>query len=446
MGLNTSHIVPADRGTVWEWHSRPGAVVRLTPGFLPMEPVEQAQSLRGGTTVFSLPAGMTWVAQHQVDGYVPGEQFVDEAVNQPIKAATQWRHTHRFEDATLPDGSPATRITDTVESTIPERDLRAAWAYRQHQLVEDIQFLQSLPETNPLVIAMTGASGLVGTHLKAQLTTAGHEVIGLTRGEPGPGERHWDPDNPAADLLEGVDAVAHIAGESIMGRWTEEKKRKIRDSRVGPTRKLAEVAAACGVATFVSASAVGYYGTDAGGRPHVEEDGPGEGFLAEVCRDWEADSQVQGLRVVNIRTGLALSSAGGLLPVLKASVSAGLGARFGDGDFWMSWVALDDLTDIYTRALLDDSVRGPVNATAPNPVTNKEMSATLAGMLNRPDFLPISEFGPKLLLGKEGGEELALADQRVVPARAEAAGWRFRYPTLEAALAHELGKEALLGA
>ncbi|UIZ93238.1 TIGR01777 family oxidoreductase [Corynebacterium sp. CNCTC7651] len=444
MGLHTSHIVPADRGTVWEWHSRPGAVVRLTPPFLPMQPVEQAQSLRGGTTVFSLPGGLTWVAQHQVDGYVAGEQFVDEAVNQPIKAATQWRHTHHFEDAATADGDPATRVTDTVEANVPEFALRSAWAYRQHQLVEDITFLQSLPETKPLVIALTGASGLVGTHLKAQLTTAGHTVIGLTRGEAGPGERHWDPDNPADDLLEGVDAVAHIAGESIMGRWTEAKKRKIRDSRVGPTRKLAEVAAGCGVSTFVSASAVGYYGTNAGDREYVEEDGPGEGFLAEVCRDWEAASQVEGLRVVNIRTGLALSGAGGLLPVLKASVSAGLGARFGDGDFWMSWVALDDLTDIYTRALVDPSVRGPINATAPNPVTNKEMSATLADMLRRPDVLPIPKFGPKLILGKEGGEELALADQRVVPARAQAAGWRFRYPTLKAALAHELGKEELL--
>ena len=303
--------------------------------------------------------------------------------------------------------------------------------------------MQSLPETKPLVIAMTGASGLVGTQLRAQLTTAGHEVIALTRGEAGPGERHWDPDNPAADLLEGVDAVAHIAGESIMGRWTEEKKRKICDSRVGPTRKLAEVAAVCGVSTFVSASAVGYYGTNVGDRPYTEEDAAGEGFLATVCRDWEAAAQVEGLRVVNIRTGLALSSAGGLLPVLQASVSAGLGARFGDGEFWMSWVALDDLTDLYVRALVDPSIRGPINATAPNPVTNKEMSATLAKMLRRPDFLPIPEFGPKLLLGTEGAQELALADQRVVPARSEVAGWSFRYPTLEAALAHELGKETL---
>ena len=328
---------------------------------------------------------------------------------------------------------------------MPELALRPAFAYRQRQLVKDIEFLQSLPETEPKVIAMTGASGLVGSHLRAQLTTAGHTVVGLTRSEAGPGERHWDPDNPAADLLEGVDAVAHLAGESIMGRFTEEKKRKIRDSRVGPTRKLAQLAADSGVGAFVSASAVGYYGTDAGAKPHVESDGPGRGFLADVCAQWEEASNVDGIRVVNIRTGLALSGAGGLLPVLKASVNAGMGAKFGDGEFWMSWVALDDLTDLYTRVLLDDTVSGPINATAPNPVTNAVMSATLAEVLHRPDFLSIPEFGPRLLLGEQGAEELALADQRAVPARAEEAGWTFRYPTLETALNHELGKETLLG-
>lgn len=445
MGITAAHLVPADRDTVWRWHSAPGALERLTPPFLPMRPVSQAQSLRGGATVFALPGGLKWVAQHQIDGYVAGSQFVDEAANQPIKAATGWRHTHRFEDASGPGGEAATLVHDTVSARMPEFMLRPAFAYRQRQLIADITFLQSLPHRDPMVIAITGASGLVGSHLRAQLTTAGHTVIGLTRGEAGPGERHWDPDNPAADLLDGVDAVAHLAGESIMGRFTEEKKRKIRDSRIGPTRKLAALAADSGVKAFVSASAVGYYGTDAGERPHVESDPAGKGFLADVCAEWEEASHVEGIRVVNIRTGLALSGAGGLLPVLKASVNAGMGAQFGDGDFWMSWVALDDLTDLYTRALVDDTISGPINAAAPNPVTNSVMSATLAEVLRRPDFVTIPEFGPKLLLGNEGAHELALADQRVVPARANDAGWAFRYPTLEAVLRHELGREELVG-
>lgn len=440
MSLNETHTVPFDRDTVWGWHSRPGAVVRLTPPFLPLRPTQEAQSLRGGTTVFALPAGQKWVAQHQVDGYVAGEQFVDEARNQPLKALTHWRHTHRFEAA----GRGLTRISDHVETTLPERVLRPAFAYRQHQLAADLAFLESLEHTRPRVVAITGASGLVGTQLSAQLTTAGHRVIPLTRSKPGPGQRQWNPLNPDPELLRGVDAVVHLAGESIMGRFTDEKKRSIRDSRVAPTRKLAALAAESGVDTFVCASAVGYYGTDAGQHPHTEADGPGEGFLAEVCAEWEDAAAVDGLRVVNVRTGLALSGAGGLLPVLKASVDAGLGARFGGGEFWMSWVALDDLTDIYVRSLFDATVNGPVNATAPAPVTNAEMSATLAGIERRPDLLPIPTFGPKLLLGTEGAHELALADQRVAPAVAEARGWRFRYPTLSAALRHELGKEELL--
>lgn len=442
MGIRAAYTLPFDRETVWDWHARPGAVTRLTPGFLPMRVSHEARSLRSGVTTFHLPAGLQWVARHDADGYRPGEQFVDFVANQPLQATTRWRHTHRFEDA-----SEDTLLIDDVRATVPDSLLRPAWAYRQRQLLADLNFLESLPESRPLVIAMTGSSGLVGTHLRAQLTTAGHTVIPLVRGEAGPGQRHWDMGEPAPDLLEGVDAVVHTAGESIMGRFTEEKKRKIKDSRVGPTRKLSRLAAESGVSVFVSASAVGFYGTNAGGRVHTERDGQGQGFLAEVCAQWEdaahagADS---GMRVVTIRTGLALSSAGGLLPVLANSVRATSTARFGDGDFYMSWVALDDLTDCYARAVLDPSVAGPVNATSPNPVTNSEMSSTLAHLLRRPDIISAPKFGPRILLGREGAQELALADQRVIPAEAQSRGWEFRYPTLIAALRHELGHEELL--
>lgn len=439
MGIRAEYTLPFERDTVWRWHTRPGAVTRLTPGFLPMRVQSEAASIRNGTTVFRLPAGQQWVARHCADGYIAGGQFTDVAANQPLRAATGWRHVHRFEDV-----GEGTLLIDDVTARIPEALLRPAWAYRQRQLVEDLRFIASLPDTAPKTVAMTGSSGLVGSHLRAQLTTAGHTVIPLVRGSAGPGERHWDMDDPAPDLLRGVDGVIHLAGETIMGRFTEEKKRKIRDSRVEPTRKLARLAADSGVDVFVGASAVGYYGTDAGSVPRTETDGPGEGFLAEVCNAWEEAARVEGLRSVHIRTGLALSSAGGLLPVLKASVNAGLSARFGRGDFWMSWVALDDLTDFYVRALIDDTVSGPVNATAPEPVTNAEMSSTLAHLLRRPDVFSIPTFGPKLLLGEEGAHELALADQRALPTVAAERGWRLRYPTLEAALRHELGREQLL--
>ncbi|RUQ14051.1 TIGR01777 family protein [Corynebacterium genitalium] len=439
MGIRAEYTLPFDRDTVWRWHTRPGAVTRLTPGFLPMRVQSEAASIRNGTTVFRLPAGQQWVARHCADGYIAGVKFTDVAANQPLRAATGWRHVHRFEDV-----GEGTLLIDDVTARIPEALLRPAWAYRQRQFVEDLRFIASLPDTAPKTVAMTGSSGLVGTHLRAQLTTAGHTVIPLVRGSAGPGERHWDMDDPAPDLLRGVDGVIHLAGETIMGRFTEEKKRKIRDSRVEPTRKLARLAADSGVDVFVGASAVGYYGTDAGSVPRTETDGPGEGFLAEVCNAWEEAARVEGLRSVHIRTGLALSSAGGLLPVLKASVNAGLSARFGRGDFWMSWVALDDLTDFYVRALIDDTVSGPVNATAPEPVTNAEMSSTLAHLLRRPDVFSIPTFGPKLLLGEEGAHELALADQRALPTVAAERGWKLRYPTLNAALRHQLGREQLL--
>ncbi|WP_087118003.1 TIGR01777 family oxidoreductase [Corynebacterium urinipleomorphum] len=447
MSLTATHTIPAPLIDVWRWHTRPGAVQRLTPPFLPMTVVSGADSLKDGTTVFALPAGQKWVARHQADGYTEGTQFVDEAANTPIKQLTKWRHEHRFEET---DGQ--TRITDTVHTTAPENVLAPAFAYRQHQLAEDLAFLDRMGQheenaSNKLTVAMTGSRGLVGTALSAQLTTAGHEVIQLVRGNASEGQRHWDMDCPDPELFDGVDAVVHLAGESIMGRFTDAHKADIYSSRIGPTRRLAQLAADSGVSTFVSASAVGYYGTSAGDSVRTEADGRGDGFLADVVDEWEratAYAQEAGVRTVNIRTGLALSGTGGLLPLLKLSAATAMSARFGDGEFWMSWVALDDLTDIYFRAIVDDSIEGPVNATAPNPVTNAALSSTLTALLHRPELIGIPEFGPKLLLGDEGARELALADQRVEPAYLNRLGHHFRYPTLTAALKHELGKEQYL--
>ena len=445
MSVTETHRIAAPRDEVWAWHTRPGAVVRLTPHFLPMQVTRQASSLADGTTVFSLPARQRWVARHVYSAYREQECFQDTVMNEPFHSATRWVHTHTFADA--PGGGTA--ITDDIATTVPRRLLTRALAYRQRQLIADFEFTRSLPSTGALTgaltVALTGAGGLVGTALSAQLSTLGHRVIALTRSrETISGQRHWDVDSPAPDLLDGVDAVIHLAGEPIMGRFTEDKKRRIRQSRIEPTARLAQLAADSGVSTFISASAVGFYGTEAGNYEHTERDSRGAGFLADVCQDWEAAAHVDGLRTVNVRTGLALSGAGGLLPLLRLSASLGAGARFGSGDFWMSWVALDDLTDIYIRALVDDSFTGPVNATAPKPVTNAEFSATLTTLLHRPDVLSVPTSGPSLLLGREGASELALADQRIVPAVLQDRGVSFRYPTLDVALAHELGREAMV--
>ncbi|AWB84080.1 TIGR01777 family oxidoreductase [Corynebacterium liangguodongii] len=440
MSFSASHVVPAPRDEVWRWHSRPGAVVRLTPPFLPMRPVIQAADLCSGTTEFALPAGLRWVARHDTEGFVDGTQFRDRAANAPFRAATGWVHTHRFEEVS-PD---STRVSDHVENRVPGAFLHRAFAYRQRQLIEDLRFLSTLPDSPRLTVAVTGARGLVGTALSAQLTTAGHRVIELSHGTARPGARRWDVDNPAADLLRGVDAVVHLAGEPIGGRFTAAKKRRIAGSRVEPTRRLARLAAESGVKAFVSASAIGFYGTDAATPARTESAPRGEGFLAQVCEEWEAASRVDGLRTVNVRTGLVLSGAGGLLPLLRRSAGLDLGARLGDGSTWMSWISLDDLTDIYVRALVDASFTGPLNATAPHPVTSAEFSAALTRLLHRPDVLSVPAFGPAALLGREGAAELAFASQNVVPDELGARGVRFRYPALESALAHELGRERLV--
>lgn len=446
MSFSAQHVVPAPRTDVWAWHTRPGALTRLNAPFAFMTPVQQAQSLGDGTSILRLPGGLQWKAQHVLSRYQEGYSFSDECVNSPLRQLTQWRHTHTF--AEDPAG---TRVTDEVDTRVPSAALKSVFAYRQHQLIEDFAFFKRLRDaglnTRPLTIAMTGSRGSVGTALTAQLRTAGHTVIQLVRGKAGSGQRHWNTNLPDPHLLDGVDVLVHLAGEPIFGRFNEEHKAAIRDSRVGPTENLARLAGATpSVHTMVCASAVGFYGADRGDEILTEDSAPGDGFLANVVRQWEhacEPAREAGTRVVNIRTGIAMSGGSGLLPLLRALFSTGLGGPFGDGKFWFSWVAIDDLTDAYFRAIVDDSLSGPVNAASPNPVLNKDFVAALGKELHRPALLPVPNFGPAILLGKEGAQELALAQQRVRPAVLENMGHYFRYPTINTALAHELGGESL---
>ena len=453
MSFSAQHLVPAPRSLVWDWHTRPGAISRLTPPFLAMTAHTEAASLADGTTVFRLPAGLKWIARHDLTRYQPEVSFSDVCLNSPIRQLAQWRHDHHFADGVQPE---TTLITDTVHTRAPASLLRPMFAYRQRQLVSDLNFLRSLspdgsitPGT-PLVIAMTGAHGSVGRSLRAQLTTAGHRVIELVRGEAKEGQRHWNTEYPSSHLLSGVDVLVHLAGEPIFGRFNDSHKKEIRESRVDPTYKLARlVADSTSVKAFVCASAIGFYGPERGAEILAEDSERGDGFLADVVTDWEAACQPArdaGVRVVNIRTGVALSGGSGLLPLLKALFSTGLGGSFGDGNFWFSWIALDDLTDIYTRATVDTRITGPINAVAPTPVLNKDLARALGAELNRPTLLPIPAFGPKLLLGKEGARELALADQRVSSAKISKLGHQFRFETISTALAHELGGEQLCSA
>ncbi|MGH3357897.1 MAG: TIGR01777 family oxidoreductase [Nocardioidaceae bacterium] len=445
MSLTHSTEVAAPIDAVFGWHQRPGAVDRLTPPWQPVRVVTEADSIRDGRAVLALPGPLRWVAQHDPDGYRSPRQFVDQLTSGILGSVLNWRHTHEFTAVS----ETATRVTDIVETPLPAAVLRSMFEYRHRQLADDLAAHERARAHDPatLTIAVTGSSGLVGTALTALLSTAGHDVIRLVRRPTSsPGERQWDPTDPAANLLDDVDAVVHLAGAPIAGRFTESHKHRVYASRVGPTRTLARLAAASGVRAFVSASAIGYYGPDRGDDPLSESSGPGPGFLADLVENWEADcepARAAGVRVVNVRTGVVQSPSGGMLRLLWPLFATGLGGRVGDGMQWMAWVGIDDLVDIYHRALLDETMVGPVNAVAPNPVRNDEYTRTLARVLRRPAALPVPAIGPRLLLGGEGAREVARANQRVEPRWLIEHDHLFRQPTLESALSHVLGKTVL---
>lgn len=448
MGIEYSSVVDAPREELFAWHARPGAIHRLLPPWQPMSVVAEATSLADGRAVLGLPGGLRWSAQHNPDRYAPPARFVDELGQGGLRSLPtgligHWRHEHCFD--AVDDGR--TRVTDRVDTPVPGALLRPTFRYRHRQLGDDLAAHRWAHEHGELPgsVAVTGASGLIGSALTAFLSTGGHRVVRLVRHEPRDDtERRWNPESPAEGLLDGIDAVVHLAGASIAGRFTDAHKNKLRDSRIEPTRRLAECAARAtdGPAVFVSASAIGWYGHDRADEELDESAPPGDGFLADVVAEWEAattPAAAAGLRVVNIRTGIVQTPRGGTLQLMRPLFAAGLGGRLGDGRQWLSWIDIDDLIDVYHLALVDAGVSGPVNAVAPQPVRNVDYTRSLAGVLHRPAVLRVPAVGPELLLGAQGARELALASQRVVPARLIEAGHRFRRPALEQCLRHQLG-------
>jgi uncharacterized protein len=449
MGIVYSSVVDAPIYEVFDWHTRPGAFTRLSPPWQPVRVIAEADSLENGRAELGFPGGLRWVADHQPDFYDPPRRFVDSIgtdgpASLPVRLAVRWRHTHEFEDL---DGE-RTRVTDRVATPVPARALRAMFAYRHRQLADDISAhrLAAAHGLTPITVAITGSSGLVGSALAAFLSTGGHRVIHLVRRAAAkPDERQWNPADPDPDLLNGVDAVIHLAGASIAGRFTESHRAAIRDSRIGPTRRLAELIAksADGPKVLVCASAIGYYGYDRGDQTLTEDSERGDGFLADVVDEWELAATAAedgGVRVVRVRTGIVQSPSGGTLRLLLPLFRAGLGGRVGDGQQWFSYIGIDDLVDIYHRGLWDAELSGPVNAVAVDPVRNIDYTRALAKVLRRPAVLPVPRLGPRLLLGEQGARELALANQRVLPARLQEAGHRFRHPGLEQTLRHLLGR------
>lgn len=296
-------------------------------------------------------------------------------------------------------------------------------------------------------VLITGASGLIGTALQRSFKEKGYEMLLASRSEA-KDEQHiqWSADTGFADedlpRLEGLDAVIHLAGENISGlRWTEEKKKAIRDSRVFGTRSMIETfdKVKGKPKVFVAGSAMGYYG-DRGSDEMTESSAAGKTFLSEVCKEWEAESRRAedlGIRTVLLRTGIVLSKDGGALATMMTPFKLGVGGVIGSGEQWMSWISLDDVVRVINYAIENESVRGAVNNTAPNPVTNEEFTKTLGSVLYRPTFLPLPEFAVHMVFG-EMGDALLLDSTRVIPKRLLDAGYKFKYPDLKAALEHAI--------
>ncbi len=289
-------------------------------------------------------------------------------------------------------------------------------------------------------ILVSGASGLIGTALLASFQPRETQIVRLVRGRAqNAAQVSWDPLAPLLPAaVSGFDAVIHLAGESVVGRWTEEKKKAIRDSRVRGTRNLAAALAHTEVKprVLVCASAVGFYGNR--GEEVLREESPvGTGFLSKVCREWEDASRVAaeaGIRTVNIRIGLVLSAKGGALGKMLTPFQLGLGGRIGSGQQWWSWIHVDDIVGGIRHAIRTESLSGPVNFVAPNAVRNAEFTKVLASVLRRAAIFPVPEFALRLAFGKQTAEEMLLASQRVEPGKLIASGYAFRFSDLRVAL------------
>ncbi len=292
-------------------------------------------------------------------------------------------------------------------------------------------------------IAVTGASGVVGSALMVFLEARGDEVFRIVRREAAPGAREivWNPDRGEieAEAREGLDAVVHLSGENISeGGWTEEKKQRIYKSRVDSTRLLCDALTRLerppGV--WVCASAIGYYGSR-DDQELDEDSAPGSGFLVKVCQDWEAATKPaaeHGVRVVNLRIGVVLSAKGGAFPKMAAPFRKGFGGVLGDGQAYMSWISIVDLLEAIRFCILNDAIAGPVNAVAPHPVTNREFTQVLSRALSRPAMLPMPGFVIRLILGEEKSRELLLASVRAHPKRLLDAGFSFQHPDIADAI------------
>ncbi|MBZ4399678.1 MULTISPECIES: TIGR01777 family oxidoreductase [unclassified Myxococcus] len=449
---------PIPATELFAWHAREGALARLTPPWERMELLERTgDGIHTGARVVMRmrmgPIPRRWVAEHTA--YVEGSLFQDTQVSGPF---SKWVHTHRM----WPE--PATHssiLEDEIEYALPmgppgrllgggfaRHTLERMFAYRHRVTLTDARRHAAFADQGPLRVAVTGASGLIGSALLPLLTTGGHQVQRLVRGRAD-ASRHevaWAPDKGQVDTdaLEGVDAVVHLAGANVAGkRWSPEYKDAILKSRSEGTLTLAEALAKMKKKprVLVCAAGSGIYG-DRGDEPLTEESAPGTGFLADVCRVWEAataPAEAAGIRVVHLRIGPVLDARDGALAKMLPAFLAGGGGPIGSGRQWMGWVSMEDILGLIHFSLFTPAARGPINAVAPGAVRQADFARTLGRVLRRPAFLPMPAAVIRTLFGQMGQEAL-LSGARVLPNAAERLGYAFLFPELEGALRFTLGR------
>jgi hypothetical protein len=400
------------------------------------------------------PIRQRWEIEHR--GYEEGQRFEDHLLAGPFSS---YQHAHLF----APSASGTSCLKDVLTFALPmgalgqllgsswiRRKLSRVFAYRHATTRADLSFWSSQARFSKMRIALTGATGMIGRSLVPFLTTQGHQVVRLLRrplpGLPAVADVSWDPANAALaiDQLGRCDAVIHLAGRNIAeGRWTPTIKRELVESRVHSTRQLAQALAAAPQRprVFVVASGVGIYG-DRGDEGLSEESAHGAGFLADLCKEWEAAAEparAAGIRVIHLRLGVVLDPGAGALARLLPIFRSGLGGRVGHGRQWMSWVALDDVLQIITFVLNQEALVGPINAVSPEPLRNSSFTQELGSALGRPAVCPVPEFALRLAFG-EMADSLLIASARAHPSKLLSQGYNFRHASLSHALAHMLGK------
>lgn len=454
-------LMPLPAEDLFAWHERIGAFDRLTPPWAQVHILDRTDGIHDGARVTlnikERGLNLKWVLEHR--DYQKGQQFADVQVEGPFAF---WQQQHRME----PQGQ-SSYLHDRLEYQLPaavpdalgivRHELERLFKYRHSTLQRDLQRIseQGLGAGTVLV---SGSTGLIGSSLLPFFSTQGYTVSRLVR----PQTRledfqrreartiEWDMSAASQQSLqraletERFDAMVHLAGDSIGERWSGDKKRRIRESRIATTRILSEALAGMKnpPSTFLCASAIGFYG-DRGNEELTEKSTPGRGFLAEVCKEWESATQPArdaGIRVVNLRFGVVLSPRGGAMAKMLPPFLVGAGGNLGSGKQYFSWVSIDDALSAVEFAVRNPALAGPVNVSVPDPITNAEFTRALGRAIGRPTVFPIPAFGVRALMG-EMADECLLVSQRVLPSQLLENGFKFQDVAIEPALRRLLGRE-----